>query len=691
MEFPSESGVYNPSQKLHGHSWGYQPGVIAIRFTGGPLLKNRFLFILVMAVLTACGGGGTSIDVSTDAQQKATHPSLKQSAASYQNAVESLYVAYFGRPADPNGLTNFEAALQAAGAPTDVAGLAAAYSTNPTIKSLVDSFGLSTESQNLYGNGTTAQFVATIFNNVLGRQPAASGSAFWINAIDSGLTSRGDAALSIMAGAFGNSTPQGALDAQLINNKTTVAGAFTNLLTSNRTASTYSGATAGASGRTLLRNIVAGTNTAEYQANVRDAVAAIANNTPYVPGGYTISVALGNLSSVDYFGLAISDGVDTVSIDSLGQSVTFPTPILPGNPYNVIVTGQPYGYETSCWITLGSGIVTAGAVENVGISCTTLPTLSYYAGSPAGIGDPANPGNANGPAAAASFSDPVGLGLDSKGNLYVADYLNNLVRKIAPDGTVSTFAGTGEAGYLDGPASSAMFNWPVGIAVDSNDNVFVSEDGNSAIRKISPDGTVSTYALSGTATILGVTFNSRFLYPNGIAVDGAGNVYVADTGNNLIRKISPQGVVSVLAGTGVQGAVDGSAATASFNWPKAVAVDKNGNVYVADSNNDLIRMISPAGTVSTLAGHYDFPSGIAVDASGNIFVGDSGNNSISMILPPAPGQQITIAGQIDGSSSNVGMGGFSYPTGIAVDANHNVYVSDSINNLIRKIAGSSIP
>ncbi|HEX8957589.1 MAG TPA: DUF4214 domain-containing protein [Burkholderiaceae bacterium] len=223
--------------------------------------------VLVAAtVLAACGAGGSD----TAARTQMAQPRIKQvgtQKSDYATVVQQLYIAYFGRPADPNGLGNFENQLLLLGAPTDVGGLADAYKTNTAIASLIDSFGLSTESKNLYGSTTTAQFVASIFGNVLGRQPATAGSTFWVNAIDSGATSRGDAALSIMAGAFANTSnpTQAQADVQLIDNRVSVAANFTGEVSSLNAVSSYTGSAAAQSARQMLAQVTSTTTASTQQ------------------------------------------------------------------------------------------------------------------------------------------------------------------------------------------------------------------------------------------------------------------------------------------------------------------------------------------------------------------------------------------------------------------------------------------
>jgi hypothetical protein len=196
--------------------------------------------------------------------------------------------------------------------------------------------------------------------------------------------------------------------------------------------------------------------------------------------------------------------------------------------------------------------------------------------------------------------------VDGAGNVYVADQDNHTIRKITPAGVVSTLAGSaGVTGSTDGTGAAARFSGTAGVAVDGAGNVYAAEFVNSTVRKITAAGVVTT--LAGTAGVTGSADGTgaaaRFNTPFGVATDSAGNVYVADTINHTIRKITPAGVVSTLAGTaGVTGSTDGTGAAARFNSPGGVAVDGAGNVYVADGSNHTIRKITSAGVVSTVVG-----------------------------------------------------------------------------------------
>jgi streptogramin lyase len=313
-------------------------------------------------------------------------------------------------------------------------------------------------------------------------------------------------------------------------------------------------------------------------------------------------------------------------------------------------------------------------------------------------------GYMNGPAGSARFNHPFGLAIDQSGNLYVADQGNSLVCKITPDSMVSTYAGTFSAtGFTNGPDSLSSFKGAFGVAADGSGNIYVADAGNNAIRLVSPSGIVSTFAGTGAPGSADGMDTATFDSPMGVAADGQGNVYVADYENHLIRKVTPAGLVSTIAGkAGVPGFTDGVDTAARFNLPEALAVDAAGNIYVADSGNDAIRKITPGGTVTTLAGNgsagnangngrsasFNSPFGIAVDASGNVYIADSGNNLVRKITPG--GAVSTFAGNgSKGTANGTGnVAAFNTPAGLAIDAAGNIYVSDENNNQIRKITPS---
>jgi hypothetical protein len=331
-------------------------------------------------------------------------------------------------------------------------------------------------------------------------------------------------------------------------------------------------------------------------------------------------------------------------------------------------------------------------------------------------------GYADGQGTSARFDYPIGVAVDSTGNVYVAD--KNRIRKIAPSGTVSTLAGNNTYGYADGQGTSVRFDGPEGLAVDSAGNVYVADFYNNRIRKITPSGTVSTIAgptsdIYSYGYVDGQGASARFNYPVDVAVDNAGNVYVADEYNHRIRKITPSGMVSTLAGGGygtdsfgftIGGYADGQGISAKFNHPCGVAVDSAGNVYVVDKYNHRIRKITPSGTVSTLAGSgavsdgktitgggnvdglsisamFHLPYGVVVDNAGNIYVSNS--SAIRKITQSPTVMVSTVAGGNYGYAD--GSGAFAkfdnaLSGGVAVDSAGNIYVADSSNYRIRKIS-----
>jgi len=278
-------------------------------------------------------------------------------------------------------------------------------------------------------------------------------------------------------------------------------------------------------------------------------------------------------------------------------------------------------------------------------------------------GTPNVRGRADGIGSAASFVYPIGIATDSAANVYVVDKVSNTIRKISPIGMVTTLAGTaGVSGHADGIGKNASFSGPVAVATDSTGNVYVADYGNNTIRKVTPDGAVTTFAgaagVAGNAD--GVGANASFTSPYGIATDSAGNVFVAEMPSHTIRKITPAGVVTTLAGTaGEPGRADGIGASASFTFPRGIATDKAGNVFVADYGNSTIRKITPNGVVTTIAGkagesneydgigaaaRFSQPVAVATDSAGNVLVLESDN--IRQVNPS--GVVTTIAGPVFG-------------------------------------------
>ena len=313
------------------------------------------------------------------------------------------------------------------------------------------------------------------------------------------------------------------------------------------------------------------------------------------------------------------------------------------------------------------------------------------------------PGNADGAGSAARFDQPRSTAIDGVGNIYVADSFNHTIRKVTAAGVVTTLAGTASTpGSADGTGTAASFNTPTGVTVDGAGNIYVADQANHTIRKVSTTGVVTT--LAGAAGMLGredgTGNGARFYEPTGVAVDSAGNLYVADQVNESIRKVTPAGVVTTLAGNGGYGWSDGTGNAARFDGPTGVAVDSLGNVYVADSANYTIRKVTATGVVTTFAGAawrpgsadgtgaaagFRLPGNVAVDIAGDVYVPD-GNSTIRKIT--ATGIVTTFAGSAGMYGTVDGVGGsarFGGPSGAAVDGAGNIYVADLSSSVIRKV------
>jgi sugar lactone lactonase YvrE len=349
-------------------------------------------------------------------------------------------------------------------------------------------------------------------------------------------------------------------------------------------------------------------------------------------------------------------------------------------------------------------------------------TVTTLAGS--GKTGPLGGGYQDGPALSAQFHDPMGLALDAHGNLYVSDWVNHRIRMIAPDGTVTTVAGGGpsgsKGGMVDGPASTARFFGPEGLTVDTQGNVLVADTLNNRIRRISPDGIVTTIAGSGPGTIYGFdgalvngpAETARFNDPSDVAVDASGVLYVTDRLNHVIRKITPDGQVSTFAGTGQPGAKDGRGEAASFEIPNRIAIDEEGNLYVTEGRfldfgertyGFRVRRITAQAEVTTLAGtgkpgyqdgptltvQFNVPIGITIDGQGTIYVADTGAHRIRLISPDGTVSTVAgsgLAGYADGPAT---IAQFWYPTDIAVGDDGSLYVADWKNHRIRLISDRS--
>jgi sugar lactone lactonase YvrE len=355
----------------------------------------------------------------------------------------------------------------------------------------------------------------------------------------------------------------------------------------------------------------------------------------------------------------------------------------------------------------------AVATNTIGATSSTAATLTVTTGTVISTlaGKATLSGTADGTGTNAQFNNPFSVAVDLSGNIYVADTSNHTIRKVTTGGVVTTFAGqAGVSGSTDGTGSAARFFGPSGVAVDAAGDVYVADQFNHTIRVITPAGVVTTVA--GAAGVNGFTdgtvANARFSFPSGVAVDGFGSVYVADTNNQTIRRFTINGFVSTMAGlAATTGTADGTGTAARFNSPSSVAVDASGNVYVADTSNDTIRKITQAGVVTTLAGgaglagtldgtgvaaRFSRPSGVAVDSLANVYVADTFNSTIRKITSAGVVTTLAGLGGASGTTDAIGSAArFSQPRGIAVDSAGNIYIADTGNHTIRRSGTVTAP
>ena len=344
-------------------------------------------------------------------------------------------------------------------------------------------------------------------------------------------------------------------------------------------------------------------------------------------------------------------------------------------------------------------------------------TFQYGIATVAGNGTAGYTGD-GGSATAAEINIPRGVAFDSSGNLYIADEINHRIRMVTSAGTISTVAGNGTAGFTGdgGAATSAELNYPAGIAVDGSGNLFIADTSNNVIRKRTSSGTISTVAGttgSGYAGDGGVATSAVLSTPAGVAIDASGNLYIADTGNNVIRKVASDGTITTVAGNsfGGYGGDGGPAVNATLTGPTGVVADAAGNLYIADTRNHVVRKVGKDGIINRFAGTgaggysgdgspavqamLNYPEGLALDAAGNLYITDSLNCRIRMVTPT--GMITTVAGT--GKFGSSGDGGpadkalLDTPSDVALGAGGSLYIADSQNNRIRRLTPdtSAIP
>jgi sugar lactone lactonase YvrE len=359
--------------------------------------------------------------------------------------------------------------------------------------------------------------------------------------------------------------------------------------------------------------------------------------------------------------------------------------------------------------------VTADGAGNVYVADTANSRLRRVSGgiisTVAGNGSPGFGGDGAG-AASAQLSFPAGVAFDSAGNLFIADSFNHRVRRVSGAGVITTYVGTGVAGYGGdaGPAAAAQLNYPEGVATDLSGNLFIADAGNNRIRKVDTAGTITTVAgtgLPGFGGDGGQALAAQLFSPWRVALDGTGNLYIADLENDRVRRVDAAGTITTVAGTGSLGfsGDGGPAVAAQLDTPYGLAVDGSGNLLIADSNNQRVRMVDGSGAIRTIAGGgsggfgdggpaiaatlFD-PTGLAVDASGNLYISESLDQRVRKV--DVSGTIFTVAG---GGSPADGLGDgaaatnalLMYPDTVATDGAGNLYIADSVSNRIRRVQG----
>jgi len=457
--------------------------------------------------------------------------------------------------------------------------------------------------------------------------------------------------------------------------------------------------------------------------------------------------ATGNLYIADYASNRVRKVSPNGTITSVGYVTPFPgggggfwSPAL-SEPWSVAVDSAgnlyiaDFGHSRVLKVSSGGSIISAVGSGTIGFSGDGGPAAGAQLKNPAGvaldaagnlyIADQGNyrvrevsadgiitsiAGNGTksfsgdgGLAARARLLYPVGMAVDRTGNVYIADTANNRVRRISSNGIIVTVAGGGTAGLGDGgPATSAQLKNPVGVALDAAGNLYIADQVNYRVRKVSASGIIITVAGNGTQGFSGdggPATSAQLYYPTGVAVDGAGNLYIADSGNNRVRKVS-SGVITTVAGGGTGGLADGGTATsAQMDWPVGLAVDAAGNLYISDGQR--VRKVSPSGIITVVAGNGTWgfsgdggpaasaqlngPQGMALDPAGNLYITEYYNHCVRKVSPS--GIITTAAG--DGTMGFSGDGGpatsaqLHYPQGLAVDSTGSVYVADTGNSVIR--------
>jgi sugar lactone lactonase YvrE len=400
------------------------------------------------------------------------------------------------------------------------------------------------------------------------------------------------------------------------------------------------------------------------------------------------------INTADRIALLVFDGTAGQQVSLNVSGVTIPVSVV--SVYNPDGTKLASSTANSGGATLGPMTLPATGTYTILMAPDHVISLIAGTGAYASSGD--------GGAATSAGVAPIDVAVDGQGNLFIADTSNNRVRKVSADGTITTVAGNGNSGYSGdgGPATSAQLWAPWGVAVDSQGNLFIADDSNNRVRKVSAAGIITTVAGTGVQGYSGdggPATSAQLWAPLGVTVDGQGNLFIADAGNNMIRKVSASGVITTVAG---------SVLVPQLDSPMKVALDSQGNLFIADRGSNRIQKLSPDGTITTVAGMNDilgysgdggpgtsallrYPGGVAVDGQGNLLLSDTGNNRIRKVSPD--GTITTVAGSgVQGYSGDGGPATgaqLNGPDGLAVDSQGNLFIADSSNRRVRKRAAAS--
>jgi len=437
-------------------------------------------------------------------------------------------------------------------------------------------------------------------------------------------------------------------------------------------------------------------------------------------GGNTVTITAISPSTAVAGGPAFTLFVNGTGFSSgatvLWNGAALPTGVLSSIQLTAPVPSNLIGSAGTATVAVISGGITSAGVPFIANATGQRNIITTVAGSGSfGFGTGGYSGD-SGPATLATLSGPRGVAVDASGNLFIADTGNSRIRKVAPGGMITTIVGDGTQGTQGdgGPATSAHLYVPTSVAVDTSGNLFISDLNANVIRKVSASGIITAVAggVVGGLGDGGLATSAELDFPAGIAVDVSGNLFIADSSHNRIRKVSASGIITTVAGNGEQGfsGDDGSATLAQLHNPEGVAVDAFGNLFIADTSNSRVRKVSANGIIMTIAGngnqftsgdggpatseYLSAPVGVTVDALGNLFITDIGNNrvrkvSVSGTITTVAGSASTSQGGFSGDGGPATSALLSSPTGVAVDASGNVFIADSGNNRIREVSGAA--